>query len=77
MTNTAFVTACFNNILGRAPDPAGLSFFEGQLSSGVPRGDVMASLAESGESQARINPLISTWQTQAGQGSGVYTGSFF
>jgi hypothetical protein len=49
LDNAAFVTLLYNNILGRAPDPAGLSGWVGLLAGGMSRGQVLYGFAESTE----------------------------
>ncbi len=56
LTNTAFVTALYNNMLGRAPDNDGLAFWVGRLNAGVSRGTVLADFTNSPENQ-NSNPL--------------------
>ncbi len=48
-TDGAFVTALYQNILGRAPDPDGLAYWGGLLGQGQSRDRVMVSFAESRE----------------------------
>lgn len=43
-TNTAFVSALYQSLLGRSPDPAGLSYFVAQLESGTSRQSVIQTL---------------------------------
>jgi hypothetical protein len=53
--NSQFVTLVYNNVLGRAPDAAGLSFWTGQLNSGaMSRGAVMLAFSESAEYRGLI-----------------------
>jgi hypothetical protein len=53
LDNTQFVTLIYNNVLGRAPDAGGLSFWVGQLNGGTKtRGQVMTGFSESAEYQA-------------------------
>jgi hypothetical protein len=50
LSNPAFVTLVYNNVLGRAPDAGGLAFWTGQLDSGaMNRGQVMLGFSESPE----------------------------
>jgi hypothetical protein len=52
LTNDAFVTLLYQNVLGRAPDAEGLAYWVGQLDSGAKtRGDVLAGFSESAEFQ--------------------------
>ena len=52
LDNTAFVTLLYNNVLGRAPDPAGLSGWVGLLQGGMSRGQVLLGFSDSVEYQA-------------------------
>jgi Domain of unknown function (DUF4214) len=47
--NAAFVCAAYEYILARAPDPAGLSYWEAAISSGESRSDVVAGMTSSSE----------------------------
>jgi hypothetical protein len=52
LSNSQFVTLVYNNVLGRAPDGAGLSFWTGQLDTVARnRGQVMTGFSESAEYQ--------------------------
>jgi hypothetical protein len=42
--NTLYVTTLYQDILGRAPDPAGLAYWVGILAAGGPRAPVSASI---------------------------------
>ena len=47
--NSQFVTLVYNNVLGRAPDSAGLAHWTQQLQNGLSRGDMMVAFSESAE----------------------------
>jgi hypothetical protein len=50
LTNSQFVSLVYRNVLGRAPDSTGLTYWTGQLNSGaVNRGAVMTQFSESAE----------------------------
>jgi hypothetical protein len=51
--NQRFVNNLYLDLMGRGADPAGLSFWTGQLNSGVPRGNVALALADSFEALAQ------------------------
>jgi hypothetical protein len=51
-TNAAWVTAMYNNLLGRAPDAAGLSYWVGQLAKGASRSVVAQGFAQGPEHEA-------------------------
>ena len=44
-----FVTAAYQDVLGRGPEPAGLSYWLGRLASGMPRGDMANAFNSSDE----------------------------
>ncbi len=53
LSNSQFVTLVYNNVLGRAPDAGGLSFWTGQLDTAARnRGQVMTGFSESAEYQS-------------------------
>ncbi len=54
LDNTQFVTLVYNNVLGRAPDSAGLAFWKGRLDQGMTRGRVMMEFSESAEYKQAI-----------------------
>jgi hypothetical protein len=50
LSNAQFVTLVYNNVLGRAPDSSGQTFYLNQLNTGaMDRGAVMTSFSESAE----------------------------
>ncbi len=52
LNNSQFVTLVYQNVLGRAPDAAGLAYWTGQLNSAsMTRGQVMVGFSESSEYQ--------------------------
>lgn len=64
----AFVECAYRTLLGRAPDPAGLHHYAGQLRDGRSRHRLLVDIASSSESRARGNTLpglarIVAWQT--------------
>ncbi len=58
--NNRFVRLVYNNVLERSPDPDGLAYWNGQLNSGVSRGDVMVGFSESAEFKKRTGGEIKT-----------------
>jgi hypothetical protein len=52
LNNTQFVTLLYNNVLNRAPDPAGLNGWVSLLNGGMSRGQVLLGFSESPEYQA-------------------------
>ena len=58
-TNTAFVTAIYQNVLGRAPDQGGLDFFVGSIDSkAASRADVLVAISESTENKTGTAGLV-------------------
>jgi hypothetical protein len=58
LTNDAFVTLLYGNVLHRAPDPTGLNYWEGYLAADHTRGEVVAGFSESTENIALVAPHI-------------------
>lgn len=59
LTDARFVDRVYRNVLGRAPDAAGLGFWTQQLESGArTRGQVMTGFSESAEYRAEIGSEI-------------------
>jgi hypothetical protein len=54
LDDTQFVTLLYQNVLGRAPDAAGLSGWVGLLGSGYTRGQVLIGFSDSAEYQAAM-----------------------
>ena len=48
-SNDAFVTELYTNVLGRAPDAAGLAYWEQQANSGAARDQLLVAFATSAE----------------------------
>ncbi|MFC0406927.1 DUF4214 domain-containing protein [Roseomonas elaeocarpi] len=59
LSNAGFVTKIYENVLGRAPDAGGLSFWTGQLDGGSDRGQVLASISESDENRSATASVVS------------------
>ncbi len=51
---SAFVTALYRNLLGRAPDPAGFSYWTFLVNFGAPRAGVVQGFIQSPEYEARV-----------------------
>ncbi len=67
LTNTQFVTLVYSNVLGRAPDAAGLAHWSGQLATGaITRGGVMLAFSESAEYRALIGSEVYVTMMYAG-----------
>lgn len=54
LSNTAFVTLVYQNVLERNPDPAGLAHWIDRLEHGVTRGEMMTGFSESSEGIRRM-----------------------
>lgn len=48
MSNTAFLTAVYTNVFGRAPDADGLAYWNSQLTAGQERGRVVITMIDAG-----------------------------
>lgn len=66
LTNVQFVTLIYQNVLGRAPDAAGLAYWIGQLGTGVTRGSVMLSFSDSPEYKSVIGSEVYVTMTYVG-----------
>ena len=53
-TNSQFVTLIYQNIFGRNPDAAGLSYWTKKLDAGTSRGTVMTNFSESSEGVRKL-----------------------
>lgn len=64
-SNTAYITELYTNVLGRAPDQAGLNYWIGEANAGLPRDQLLVDFAVSQENVHLIAPHISTgyWTT--------------
>ncbi|MDD2712561.1 MAG: DUF4214 domain-containing protein [Simplicispira sp.] len=61
LDNAGFVTRVYQNVLGRAPDAAGYTYWVGRLNAGMSRGELMIGFSESTENQkATANSLLIT-----------------
>lgn len=54
LSDAGFVDRAYRNVLGRAPDAAGLRYWVGQLDAGVTRGKLMQLLSDSTEHAERV-----------------------
>jgi Domain of unknown function (DUF4214) len=61
LSDTAYVTALYQNVLGRAPDPGGLANWTGLLASGTSRGGVLIGFAQSPEGIKLFAPTLRTF----------------
>ena len=58
LTDTAFVTLLYHNVLHRAPDPGGLNGWLGALSQGVSRAQVLLGFSQSQEDINDLSPPV-------------------
>ena len=58
-SNTAYATAMYTNVLGRAPDSAGLNFWVNALNNGEARDQLLVDFALSGENATLIASHVS------------------
>jgi hypothetical protein len=63
-TPTSYVTGLYQTIFGRAPDPAGLAYYAGQIGAGVPRQNVIRELMSYDE--ARRTEVARWYQAELG-----------
>jgi YD repeat-containing protein len=61
-TDSGFLSAVYSDVLKRQPDAAGVAFFGGQLSSGMPRERVAEEIAGSPEAH---QTLVDSWYNTA------------
>jgi hypothetical protein len=66
LNNTQFVTLLYNNVLGRAPDAAGLNGWVSLLTSGYTRGQVLLGFSDSVEYQAAMANKVFVTMMYAG-----------
>ena len=64
-SNTQYVTDLYNTFFNRAPDSGGLSYWNGQLGSGLPRNVVMYSFLFSSEFGSFMTGLFGTTTSRA------------
>ncbi len=55
-SNAAFVTELYANVLGRAPDAAGLAYWEAQANAGTPHDQLLVAFATSTENLTLTAP---------------------
>ncbi|MEZ5205029.1 MAG: DUF4214 domain-containing protein [Acidimicrobiales bacterium] len=53
-TNESYVTKAYSDVLGRAPDPSGRTFWTNKLNNGADRGQVALQFLNSPESRRRL-----------------------
>lgn len=58
LSDDGFIAALYDNVLHRAPDAAGLSWWRDALADGLARADALVYFSESAENVAQVAPLI-------------------
>lgn len=77
-TDEQFITKVYNNVLGYAPDAAGLAYWMGRLGNDINRIELVCEFSESIQGVERYGGMLTDWQWDIANGEpGVYTGSFF
>ena len=61
MSDTGYVTALYQNVLGRSPDPDGLANWVARLGAGASRATVLLGFSQSPEGIARFAPILRTF----------------
>jgi Domain of unknown function (DUF4214) len=61
LDDTQYVSLLYENVLGRAADPAGLANWVGQLGTGATRGQVLIGFSESPEGIGLFAPTVRTF----------------
>ena len=75
LDNVAFIDLVYRQVLGRAPDSAGLAYWALVLSQGTSRGQVMVGFAESPEFVAATKDQV-TWVERHGPVARLYLAYF-
>ncbi len=65
LNNTQFVTRLYANVLHRAPDAAGLAYWNGLLAGGASRASVVTGFSDSPENQAATDMAANGFATTA------------
>jgi len=60
LSNQAFVTAMYTNVLGRNADTSGSSYWVSQLNSGQSRAQILLDFSESPENHSHVDPTLAT-----------------
>lgn len=66
LEDAEFVTLVYDNVLGREPDPDGLSFWTSRLELGLSRGRLMTAFSESSEFRSRSGVQVFVTQIYLG-----------
>ena len=78
LSDTDYVNALYRNVLGRAGDASGVTFYQGALGRGASRGAILAAFADSDEERGRLNsnPNITYAATAEEQVARLYGAAF-
>ncbi len=78
LSNTDYVSALYQNVLGRAGDASGVAFYNGALARGASRGTILAAFADSDEERGRLNgnPNVAYAATAEAQVARLYDTAF-
>ena len=66
LSDTAFVTLVYQNVLERNPDPAGLAYWIDRIQHGVTRGEMMTGFSESSEGVRKMRGEVDAVLLYAG-----------
>jgi hypothetical protein len=61
LSDSDYVSQLYQNVLGRAADPAGLAYWTGLLASGTTRGQVLIGFSQSPEGISLFKPTLRTF----------------
>ena len=59
LADTAYLTALYQNVLHRAPDQSGFDYWNGRITAGASRADILVNFSESQENVAQVIGQIS------------------
>ncbi len=78
LSNADYVSALYQNVLGRAGDASGVAFYNGALARGASRGVILAAFADSDEERGRLNgnPNVTYAATAEAQVARLYDTAF-
>ena len=65
LDDEGFVSLLYNNVLGRDPDPQGLTNWVARLEDGMTRAQVVVGFSESAEYRDNMNPVLDTYMRTA------------
>lgn len=77
LSNRAYVSALYSNVLQRPGEEAGIQYWTAKLDLGASRGSVLLGFSESPEFQTNTLPNIQGFENACALGTQSYTGSLF